>query len=205
MAEPVGTSGEEGWELEQLHTRTAHAHDGPHTHGHGGGEGGHPCDVGRVLAHFDVDCFYAQAEELRNPALAGLPLGVTQKYLVVTCNYAARAQGVTKLMGIQQAQAKCPSLVLVSGEDLTPYRAASQQILSVLQRYGPAEKLGLDEVWVDITTQASSRLAASPLGSLAAAGWIGHVHMAGGAPLVSASATRPMDLRVQSGVIGVMV
>lgn len=36
-------------------------------------------DTARVILHFDVDCMYAQAEELRNPALAGRPLGVTQK------------------------------------------------------------------------------------------------------------------------------
>lgn len=29
---------------------------------------------------------------------------------------------MTKLMGITEAQQKCPELVLVSGEDLTPYR-----------------------------------------------------------------------------------
>jgi DNA polymerase iota len=38
---------------------------------------------------------------------------------------------------------------------LTPYRAASKQIMAVLQRFGPAEKLGLDEVFVDATAEAS--------------------------------------------------
>jgi len=36
----------------------------------------------------------AQVEELRDPQLRTVPLGVTQKYLVVTCNYVARAAGV---------------------------------------------------------------------------------------------------------------
>ena len=40
-----------------------------------------------------------------------------------------------------------------SGEDLTPYRAASKQILAVLKRYGTAEKLGLDEIFVDATPE----------------------------------------------------
>jgi nucleotidyltransferase/DNA polymerase involved in DNA repair len=39
----------------------------------------------------------------------------------------------------------------VSGEDLTPYRAASKAIAAVLQRFGPAERLGMDEVFVDAT------------------------------------------------------
>jgi hypothetical protein len=36
----------------------------------------------RVVASIDLDCFYAQCEELRNPALKGKPLGVQQKLLV---------------------------------------------------------------------------------------------------------------------------
>lgn len=82
-------------------------------------------DTSRVVLHFDCDAFYAQVEEVRNPALRDVPLGVTQKYLIVTCNYPARRAGITKLMGITEAKAKCPELVLVSGEDLTPYRCVS--------------------------------------------------------------------------------
>ena len=29
----------------------------------------------RVIVHFDIDCFYAQVEMLRNPALADKPVG----------------------------------------------------------------------------------------------------------------------------------
>ncbi len=46
---------------------------------------------------------------------------------------------------------RCPDLVLISGEDLTPYRECSKRVLAVLQRYGPAQRLGMDETWVDIT------------------------------------------------------
>lgn len=51
--------------------------------------------------------------------------GVTQKYLIVTSNYPARQKGVAKLMSIKEAQQKCPDLVLINGEDLTPYRQAA--------------------------------------------------------------------------------
>jgi DNA polymerase iota len=60
--------------------------------------------------------------------------------------YAARRLGVTKLQGITVAKERCPGLVLINGEDLSPYRQASKQILSVLQRFGVAERLGMDEV-----------------------------------------------------------
>lgn len=56
---------------------------------------------------------FSQVEEVRNPALKSNPLGVTQKYLIVTSNYEARSRGVTKLMGIKDAQAVCPEINLV--------------------------------------------------------------------------------------------
>lgn len=50
---------------------------------------------------------------MRQPRLKGKPVGVTQKYLLVTCNYVARKRGVTKMMGIKEAVAVCPDLQLV--------------------------------------------------------------------------------------------
>ena len=55
---------------------------------------------------------------------------------MVTTSYEARRRGITKLMGIAEARQKCPDLLLVSGEDLGPYRAASRAILDVLRRFG---------------------------------------------------------------------
>ena len=71
------------------------------------------CPVSRLFAPSPsspcapVDCFYAQVEELRDPSLRTKPLGISQKYLVVTCNYPARQGGVTKLMNIEEAKKKC--------------------------------------------------------------------------------------------------
>ena len=45
-----------------------------------------------------------------------------------------------------EAKQQVPSLVLVNGEDLTPYRQASKRIFSVLARFGTAQRLGMDEV-----------------------------------------------------------
>lgn len=55
-----------------------------------------------------------------------------QKYLVVTCNYMARAQGVTKMTSVEEALEKCPDLVLVRGEDLTFYREISYKVTGLL-------------------------------------------------------------------------
>lgn len=65
---------------------------------------------------------------IRNPALREVPLGIQQKYIIVTCNYVARDQGVTKLMSVTDAKERCPQLVLVKGEDLTHYREMSYKL-----------------------------------------------------------------------------
>ncbi|KAI2473389.1 DNA/RNA polymerase [Annulohypoxylon bovei var. microspora] len=108
----------------------------------------------RVIIHFDYDCFYASVFENANPTLRGLPLGVKQKAILATCNYAARARGVKKLMRISEAQKMCPDLVIINGEDLTPFRDASKKLWSMLRSHSwsdRVERLGLDEVFLDVT------------------------------------------------------
>ncbi|KAK3585277.1 hypothetical protein CHS0354_040221 [Potamilus streckersoni] len=113
----------------------------------------------RTILHIDIDCFYAQVEMIRNPELKDKPLGIQQKYLMVTCNYKARELGVTKMMSVKDAKEKCPNLVLVSGEDLTHYRQMSYQISEFLTRYSSeVERLGFDENFIDITDMVQQRI-----------------------------------------------
>lgn len=63
--------------------------------------------------------------------------------------------------------------MLVSGEDLTPYRQASKKIQAVLQRFGTAERLGMDEIFLDVTHEARARLAQGRL----PAGFLGHLQL----------------------------
>ncbi|KAK4197192.1 putative DNA polymerase iota [Triangularia verruculosa] len=116
----------------------------------------------RVILHFDLDCFYAQCIENANPSLKTLPLGIKQKSILATCNYVARKHGVKKLMGIQEAKRLCPDLVLADGEDLSPFRDVSKRIYSLLKSYswnGRVERLGLDEVFLDVTDIVAYNLA----------------------------------------------
>ena len=114
----------------------------------------------RCIIHIDLDCFYVQVDMLRLGLPAERPVAVTQKFLVVTCNYAARAAGVTKLMATEAAQQRCPDLLLVSGEDLTPYREASEAVFGALCEVGPTQRLGLDEFFIDATAAAAAQLEA---------------------------------------------
>ncbi|CAG9463267.1 unnamed protein product [Pedinophyceae sp. YPF-701] len=152
-------------------------------------------DRDRFIVCVDVDAFYCQVEELRDPSLATRPMGVSQKYLVVTANYLARAAGVEKLMNTKEAQKRCPGLVLVPGEDLTPYRAAARKVRRVLSRFGPCQAGGLDEVFVDVTAEVLRRCRAEDPGAT----FVGHVYRhrradaSGG--LLQGPRHRPMDVR----------
>ncbi|XP_071458840.1 DNA polymerase iota isoform X1 [Marmota flaviventris] len=131
----------------------------------------------RVIIHVDLDCFYAQVEMISNPELKDKPLGVQQKYLVVTCNYEARKLGVTKLMNVRDAKEKCPQLVLVNGEDLTRYREMSYKVTELLEEFSPVvERLGFDENFVDLTEIVEKKLQQLQSDELSALTVSGHVY-----------------------------
>ncbi|KAK2768441.1 hypothetical protein FQN54_000296 [Arachnomyces sp. PD_36] len=107
-----------------------------------------------VFKQDDYDCFYASVFEAENPALKSLPLAVQQKQIVVTCNYEARRRGLHKLQLISEARKVCPDAVIVLGEDLTRFRDASKRLYAFLKGFiwgERAERLGFDEVFLDVT------------------------------------------------------
>uniref|UniRef100_A0A336KAY3 CSON005751 protein n=1 Tax=Culicoides sonorensis TaxID=179676 RepID=A0A336KAY3_CULSO len=111
-----------------------------------------------TIVHIDIDYFYAQVEEILNPQLKNVPVGIQQKNCLVTCNYKAREYGITKLANLQKAQALCPDLVLVNGEDLTKYKKMSDEIFNVLQTFTQnVEKLGMDENYLDVSELVNAR------------------------------------------------
>ncbi|XP_071483147.1 DNA polymerase iota-like [Diadema antillarum] len=128
----------------------------------------------RTIIHIDLDCFYAQVEMIRNPSLRDKPLGIQQKNIIVTSNYVARAQGVSKLSYIKDAVVKCPELVLVKGEDLTNYREMSKKVTELLEEFCPlVERLGLDENFLDVTDLVRERLSSAGLDKRSI---VGHVY-----------------------------
>ncbi|KAK5660784.1 hypothetical protein OQA88_12151 [Cercophora sp. LCS_1] len=111
----------------------------------------------RVILHFDLDCFYAQAQN-KDPSLKTKPLGIRQKGILATCNYVARKRGVGKLTTLAEAKRLCPDLVIVDGEDLSPFRDVSKRLYALLRSYswsGKIERLGLDETFLDVTDMVS--------------------------------------------------
>ncbi|KAE9375466.1 DNA/RNA polymerase [Stipitochalara longipes BDJ] len=108
----------------------------------------------RIIIHFDYDCFYASVFEAENPALKSVPLAVQQKQIIVTCNYEARRRGLHKLQLIHEARQIVPDVVIVLGEDLNRFRDASKELYKFLEAFtwsGKVERLGFDEVFMDVT------------------------------------------------------
>jgi DNA polymerase iota len=100
-----------------------------------------------------------------NLSLAQSPVGIVQKHLVVTCNYVARALGVSAMSSVKDALACCPQLKLIDGSDLTPFRRAAAEVRATVREHlqpgTPLQWLGLDEIFVDATAEVAARAAAS--------------------------------------------
>lgn len=105
-----------------------------------------------VVLHVDFDYFYAQVEEILNPELRKKPVGVKQRFHIVTCNFKAREFGINKMETIKDALRKCPDLIIINGEDLSKYKTFSKRIAELLHStIGPSERMDLDEHFIETT------------------------------------------------------
>src|SRR5215468_11655912 len=71
----------------------------------------------KVVAHLDLDAFFAAVEELENPELRAKPLIVggdpRGRGVVATANYVARTFGIGSAMSCAEALRRCPHAVFV--------------------------------------------------------------------------------------------
>lgn len=112
----------------------------------------------KVIAHMDMDAFFAAVEQRDNPALLGQPviIGADPKKgrgrgVVSTCSYEARKYGIHSAMPISIAYRKCPHGVYLPG-NMSKYRRASNQIFDILYDFTPdMEPVSVDEAFLDIT------------------------------------------------------
>ena len=131
----------------------------------------------RIIAHLDMDAFYASVELLRYPQLKGLPVVIggrrrqavealdtalpleqwprlksyTGRGVITTATYEARALGVHSAMGIMKASALAPEAFLLPA-DFDSYRHYSRLFKAAVREVAPViEDRGIDEIYIDLT------------------------------------------------------
>ena len=129
----------------------------------------------RLIAHLDMDAFYASVELLRYPELRGRAVVIgggrrhqpvtrpdgTREYatlrdyvgrgVVTTSTYEARAFGVHSAMGVMKAAALAPDAVLLP-VDFEQYRRYSRLFKAAVATVAPlVEDRGVDEIYLDLS------------------------------------------------------
>ncbi|MDP3963882.1 MAG: DNA polymerase IV [bacterium] len=124
----------------------------------------------RIIAHLDMDAFFASVEELDNPRFRGLPLAVGAdpdggkgRGVVSTANYAARAYGIRSALPISKAwqyseearkQGKPPVIFLPP--NFRRYAEISGRIMRIIRKYASlVEEASIDEAYFDLSHLAS--------------------------------------------------
>jgi DNA polymerase IV (DinB-like DNA polymerase) len=129
----------------------------------------------RIIAHLDMDAFFAAVEERDNPRLRGLPIAVgadprqgAGRGVVATANYKAREYGLRSALPISQAwrlseaarrRGRPPVVFLPPRFDR--YIEESARIVAIVRSHASqVERAGLDEMYLDLSAAGSYERAA---------------------------------------------
>ncbi|PYO56413.1 MAG: DNA polymerase IV [Candidatus Rokuibacteriota bacterium] len=123
----------------------------------------------RIIAHLDMDAFFAAVEERRDPELRGRPvvIGADPKAgkgrgVVATASYAARKYGIRSATPISRAWRLAeaarrrgePATVFLRGNHAL-YREVSARIMAlVAERADAFEEASIDEAYLDLSSLA---------------------------------------------------
>ncbi|MCB0535750.1 MAG: DNA polymerase IV, partial [Saprospiraceae bacterium] len=108
----------------------------------------------RNIIHLDLDCFFVACEVLRDSSLKNKPVligGQSDRAVVASCSYEARAFGVRSAMPMRYARQLCPDALIIKG-DMDLYSNYSKLVTTIIRESAPAlEKASVDEFYVDMT------------------------------------------------------
>ncbi len=128
----------------------------------------------KVIAHVDMDAFFAAIEQRDRPKLRGRPVVVGalpgERGVVSTCSYEARKFGIRSAMPVARAVKLCPHAIFLR-PDFSRYSETSKMLRTLLQDFSPlVEMSSIDEAYLDLTgtqnlfgapTQVARRLKAT--------------------------------------------
>jgi DNA polymerase-4 len=136
--------------------------------------------MARLIAHIDMDAFYASVELLRYPELRGRAVVIgggrdsqprqradgsheffalrdyVGRGVVTTSTYEARKLGVFSAMGMMKSAALAPDAILLP-VDFDEYRKYSRLFKAAVREIAPViEDRGIDEIYVDLSEVAGA-------------------------------------------------
>ena len=117
-----------------------------------------------IVAHLDLDAFFAAVEELEDPSLKTKPLVVGGdphgRGVVATANYEARKFGIHSAMSCAEALRRCPNATFIRPRH-SLYREYSQHVWETVRGVVPTvERTGIDEGYLDVGEVADDFLRA---------------------------------------------
>ncbi|MBL7045699.1 MAG: DNA polymerase IV [Parcubacteria group bacterium] len=120
----------------------------------------------RIIAHIDLDAFFASVEERNNPYLKGLPVvigsdpeGGHGRGVVSTANYKARTYGIHSALPIvkawvlsEEARKRGEQACAFITPSMGRYSEASLEVFNVVSKYSPTlMQTGIDEGCIDLS------------------------------------------------------
>ncbi|GHE74593.1 MULTISPECIES: DNA polymerase IV [Roseivirga] len=107
-----------------------------------------------TILHLDLDTFFVSVERLLDSRLMGKPVligGTSDRGVVASCSYEARAYGVHSAMPMKRAKELCPDAIQIRGNSGT-YTKYSEMVTEIIKETVPLyEKTSIDEFYADLT------------------------------------------------------
>jgi len=108
----------------------------------------------RSIVHMDLDTFFVSCERKMDSRLEGKPIligGTSDRGVVASCSYEARAYGVHSAMPMKMAIERCPEAIIIKGHSGI-YSEYSKMVTEIVKEKVPIfEKTSIDEFYVDLT------------------------------------------------------
>ena len=108
----------------------------------------------RTIVHMDLDTFFVSVARLSNTSLRGKPVlvgGSSDRGVVASCSYEARAHGIHSAMPMKLARRLCPEAIIIRG-DFEEYTYYSNMVTELIAGTVPLyEKTSIDEFYIDLS------------------------------------------------------
>ena len=107
----------------------------------------------KIIAHIDMNSYFASCEQQANPFLRGKPIGICEHLggIIIAPSIEAKKFGVKTAMPVWEAKKLCPQIQLFY-TDPDKYRETTRRFLNIFLKHTERiEKYSIDEAFLDLT------------------------------------------------------